>query len=271
GRTGAASGRGRGFRRKPEALAERQGGSRTPGSRAASSIEGRRHSPESDPVVGGDQRQTRRTLLPRGRARGSPEAEGPRQLIRPCRSQLSRKADLSAADFTTMNETHIGPVRITLRTFAPEEIRRQNDLVHDGTGGWEENVEGLILRIRASRHEGPLSSELLRNWAAHPDERVRIALLRSNPITRQTQSRTHAREIASLIVETDARFRTTDETWNPVLDVLACAREDLWCLDSLTGKPQNVRATDQPQPDSPLAWIRSRVVPKLHERGLSLN
>jgi len=76
------------------------------------------------------------------------------------------------------NVERIGPIRIGPRSFLPEEIRHFNLKVHDGQPVWDEDPETLATRIAGfSQFHEPSRPEAVR-WATHPDERVRVALLK---------------------------------------------------------------------------------------------
>lgn len=47
-------------------------------------------------------------------------------------------------------DTHIGPVRIAVRALAPAEIRERSRQEHDSLTHWEEDVEGLLKKIRSA-------------------------------------------------------------------------------------------------------------------------
>src|SRR5690606_5269475 len=120
----------------------------------------------------------------------------------------------------TRSPDRIGPVRITLDALTPDEIRRRNADVHGGRPIWDEDVEALVARIDSIRWDAPVAPETLEHWATHPDERVRVALLRANLIWGPVWRR-HASTLTSLILRTDADTRPEHEAWNPTLDALA--------------------------------------------------
>ena len=178
--------------------------------------------------------------------------------------------------------TPFGPIRLNLRTATPEEIRKRNAEEHGGAAYWDEDVDHLVRVIRNATVSGSVRVETLRCWATHPDERVRVAVLKSG-ITSTEAWRNHSRELAAMMVMGDARDRAENELWTPTLDALATLPGEAWRgVGTVVVRPEKrknvgkTRYSDivdlirrSPLPDWDLTlWVRENIVPELSRQGL---
>lgn len=114
------------------------------------------------------------------------------------------------------------PFRAKLRTATSEQIESLNE-AYGLTGARAIEPTELALR-RIEETKSPSDSRLW-SWALHPDERVQIALIRSQHITSQRESTRFAADVIWYQAIRNQRHDGQDtELWNPVLDAVADKR-----------------------------------------------
>src|SRR5690606_14427726 len=107
------------------------------------------------------------------------------------------------------------PFRAKLRTATSEQIESLNE-AYGLTGARAIEPTELALR-RIEETKSPSDSRLW-SWALHPDERVQIALIRSQHITSQRESTRFAADVIWYQAIRNQRHDGQDtELWNPVL------------------------------------------------------